>query len=258
MSTANAPQKSVNGTDGSAFASKQSWSNSRGLFKMDLYPYPGVVLYDTFQNATGTWLGVGGSGAGTGLVNPSSTVCANNSASGKSLQVTANANSRYYAVRKFDITPAKKLGFNVFFCYDSPVNVAFINFEAVWKDVDHGVNHHAAYRYNTDLTRWEFLPNTATSPSGAWQALAGATSTMESGAGAWHELYFDANYNANTYDEFSSGQVGFFNGALGGNALFQPTELVEAQRMEIRLGVETTASGAGNAWFADVTSLEVD
>lgn len=261
MSAANAPNVASQTSLPQAGAVTEKWSHARGILKMDLAQFPGVVMQDTFQNATGTWLGLGASGAGTGLVNPSSTVTANNSVSGKSLQVTANASSRYLAVRKFDITSALKLGFNVFFCYDSPVNVAYVHFEARWKDRDHGFDHIAGYRYNVVAQQWEFLPSTAASASGAWAALPGATTGMASGAGAWHNLYFDVDYHAGTYDEMFSGQLGFstsIGNGLSGNPILMATELVEAQRMELRLGVETTASGAGNAWFADVVSMEVD
>ncbi len=239
-----------------ALAGTQKWSRTRGQFKMDLYPYPGVMVQDTFNNTTGAWFGIPASGAGTGLINPSNANFGNSE--GNSLKVQAGANSRYLAVRKFDITPGKKLGFNTFFCYDNPVNVAYIHFQAQWRDVDHGYTHIAAYRYNVYSNRWEYLPSTSPSATGPYNALPNATTTLASGAGAWHEAYFDIDFGNNNYDEFVSGQIGIVNPGNTGIPILQVSESTEAQRMEILLGVETTASGAGNAWFDDLTVLEVD
>ena len=81
---------------------------------------------------------------------------------------------------------------------------------------------------------------------------------MASGAGAWHEAYFDIDFGANNYDEFISGQIGIANPGNTGIPILQVGESTEAQRMEILLGVETTASGAGTTWWDDVTIMEVD
>ena len=244
---------------GEALASKQSWSNSRSQFVMDQYAYPGVMLADSFNKATNTWIAYGASGAGTGSISPSFNSVGNSD--DYSLKVTANANSRFMAVRKFDITAGKKLAFNGFFSYDSPVNVAYINIEMWWRDVDHGYTHIAAYRYSTYWNRWEYLPSTATTTVGAWNALGGGTTTMASGAGTWHELYYDADFGNNNYDEMFSGQLGYctnLGNGLSNLSIPIPAETTEAQRMELRLGLETTASGAGNAYFDDVTVFEVD
>jgi hypothetical protein len=161
-------------------------------------------------------------------------------------------------MRKFDITSGKKLAFHTFFCYDSPVNVAAIHFQLNWRDVDHALNHVAAYRYNTFLQQHQYLPNTTSSPSGAFTALANANTTMASGAGTWHDLYFDIDFGAGNYDEFYSGQIGIGNPGNTGLLIPTFTEQTEWQRMELLVGVESTASGAGNAWFADPIVYEVD
>lgn len=228
---------------------------------MDLAQYPGIVLYDTFQNASPAWIGVLASGAGGGLIDTQNTVAVNNTISGHSMQVTVGASgaqTRFLALRKFDITFAKKLGFNAFFCYDNPNNVAYIHFQAQWRDVDHGLTHLAAYRYDTSLKQWEYLPSTATSASGAFTALPNGATTMASGAGTWHEVYFDIDYNGGNYDEFLSGQIGIANPGNTGLLIPTPLETVEAQRMELLLGAETTGNGPGKVWFADVTAMEVD
>jgi len=255
MSTRNNPNTSSTTTMGEALAGTQKWSHSRNQWIMDPTLYPGTVLQDTFANATGDWFGILASGAGTGSINPQYTGLGNTD--GNSMRIQASANTRFLAVRKFDITPAKKLGVNLFFCYDNPANVGFIHAQLQWRDVDHALTHTAAYRYNTALNQWQYLPNTSASASGAFVSLAGATTTLASGAGAWHELYFDVDYNANTYDEFISGQIGIANPGSG-LGILTTLETTEAQRMEILLGVETTSAGTGNVWIDDVTVLEVD
>ena len=241
-----------------ALATGQVWSPSRGVNLMNLTQYPGVMISDTFSGNNGAWFGAGASGAGTGLIVYPNTNFGNSDAN--SLKVQAQPNSRFLAVRKFDITPKKKLAFNGFFCYDNPSNVAFVHMQMQWRDVDHGLTHLAAYRYNTALTRWEYLPNTSPSASGAFVALPNGTTTLASGAGAWHETYFDVDFGNNLYDEFLSGQIGVVNtgSASLGPAIPTPAENTEAQRVEILLGVETTSSGVGNTWWDDITIFEVD
>lgn len=249
MSVQNAPSSQSSSSPGIAQASKMTWSASRGLWVMDPYGSPGMVMADTFEYATGNWSGYVASGAGGGSMSAVSTTRSNTGS--QSLQVSPAASTRFLAKRKFSITPKKKLTFEGYFSFDSPVNTRFVHLQAQWND-DLAVQHIAVLRYDTFNQVWQYLPSTNTTAVGPYTNVPSGGTNLASGA--WNYWTFTVDYANNLYSEFLSGVVGPWSpSAVSIPALTGGSGYSD---MELSLGAENTASGAGAVYYDDIRVWE--
>lgn len=240
---------------GSANAVKFQWNPDRQDFLTEPWPHPSSVIADDFESAGATkrWLWVSASGGG-GTINANSTANSLLSISGslgsQCLQVTPAANSRLFAMAQGNLTPKKKLAFEGYFAYDT-YNVRYVSLWASWEDDT--AQHNAFYRFDTFNKTWQYLPSTALNTVGPFTNLNNGAVTIASGA--WTYFYFTHDAGNDKYGEFTAGKIGVLDQSATASQNIAGTR---EQQLRLYLGAETNASGAGNAFFDNISVFPID